>query len=135
MTENTELVYSSNKYIMVMVEIDSNAILVKPMKSRKDEEMIPAYIAIFAQLLREGSTSQKQILDYEVSDNMKHHIRHTCNLEMELVPLGCHWRNAAEVAICNYKTHFLSVLAGVAKEFPPIFWDSWYISTHNDLHQ
>ena len=32
-----------NKYIMVMVEIDSNAILVEPMKSRKDTEMIRAY--------------------------------------------------------------------------------------------
>ena len=31
---------SGNKYIMVMVEIDSNAILVEPMKSRKDAEMI-----------------------------------------------------------------------------------------------
>ena len=31
-----------NKYIMVMVEIDSNAILVEPMKSRTDEEMIRA---------------------------------------------------------------------------------------------
>ncbi len=28
---------------MVMVEIDSNAILVEPMKSRKDAEMIRAY--------------------------------------------------------------------------------------------
>ena len=28
------------KYIMVMVKIDSNAILVEPMNSRKDEEMI-----------------------------------------------------------------------------------------------
>ena len=28
------------KYIMVMVKTDSNAILVEPMKSRKDEEMI-----------------------------------------------------------------------------------------------
>ncbi len=35
-----------NKYIMVMVEIDSNAILVEPMKSRKDEEMIQAYNAL-----------------------------------------------------------------------------------------
>jgi len=35
-----------NKYIMVMVEIDSNAILVEPMKSRKDEEMIRAYNAL-----------------------------------------------------------------------------------------
>jgi hypothetical protein len=32
-----------NKYIMVMVEIDSKAILVEPMKSRKDEEMIGVY--------------------------------------------------------------------------------------------
>jgi hypothetical protein len=30
------------KYIMVMVEIDSNAILVEPIESRKDEEMIQA---------------------------------------------------------------------------------------------
>ncbi len=35
-----------NKYIMVMVEIDSNAILVEPMKSHKDEEMIRAYNAL-----------------------------------------------------------------------------------------
>jgi hypothetical protein len=31
---------SGNKYIMVLVEIDSNAILVEPMKIGKDAEMI-----------------------------------------------------------------------------------------------
>jgi hypothetical protein len=31
---------------MVMAEIDTNAILVEPMKSRKDEEMIRAYNAL-----------------------------------------------------------------------------------------
>ncbi len=31
---------SGNKYIMVLVKINSNAILVEPMKSRKDAEMI-----------------------------------------------------------------------------------------------
>jgi hypothetical protein len=35
-----------NKYIMVVVEIDSNAILVKPMKNRKDAKMIRANNAI-----------------------------------------------------------------------------------------
>ncbi len=35
-----------NKYIVVMTEINSNAILVEPMKSRKDEEMIRAYNAL-----------------------------------------------------------------------------------------
>ncbi len=37
---------SSNKYIMVLVNIDRNAILVEPMKSRKDAEMIRAYNAL-----------------------------------------------------------------------------------------
>jgi len=39
-----------NKYIMVMVEINSNVILVEPMKSRKDEEMIRAYNALLLRL-------------------------------------------------------------------------------------
>ena len=34
---------SGNKYIMIMVDIDSSGILVKPMKSRKDAEMLRAY--------------------------------------------------------------------------------------------
>ena len=42
---------------------------------------------------------------------------------MELVPSGCHRQNVAEVAIRNFKTHFLSVLAGVAKAFPSNLWD------------
>jgi hypothetical protein len=54
---------------------------------------------------------------------MKNHICDTCKLDMELVPPGCHRRNAAEVAICNFKAHFLSVLAGVADDFPPNLWD------------
>jgi hypothetical protein len=35
-----------NKYIMDMVEIDSNAILIEPIKNRKDAEMIWAYKAL-----------------------------------------------------------------------------------------
>ncbi len=35
---------------MVMVEINSNAILIEPMKSRKDEEMIRTYNALLLQL-------------------------------------------------------------------------------------
>ena len=37
---------SGNKYTMVLVEINSNAILVEPMKSHKDAEMIRAYNAL-----------------------------------------------------------------------------------------
>jgi hypothetical protein len=104
---------------MVIVEIDSNAILVEPMKSRKDEEMIGAYDALLLRLKRAGIVPKKHILDNKVSDNMKNHICDTCKFDMELVPLGCHQCNAAKVAICNFKAHFLSVLAGVANDFPP----------------
>jgi len=36
---------------------------------------------------------------------------------MELVPLGCHGLNAAEVAICNFKAHFLSIRVGYPTTF------------------
>jgi hypothetical protein len=54
---------------------------------------------------------------------MKNHIRDMCKINMELVPPGCHQCNAAEVAIRNFKAHYLSVLAGVADDFPPSLWD------------
>jgi hypothetical protein len=40
-----------------------------------------------------------------------------------VVTPSCHCRNAAEVAIHNFKSLFLSVLAGVADDFPPSLWD------------
>lgn len=69
-----------NKYIMVLVEIDSNAILVEPMKSRNDSEMIRAYDAIVQRLLRAGMQPKKHVLDNEISENMKQYIGR----------IGCH---------------------------------------------
>jgi hypothetical protein len=43
------------------------------------------------------------------------------------VPPGCHRHNAAEVAIHNFKAHFLSILAGVADNFPSNIWD-WLLT-------
>jgi hypothetical protein len=88
-----------NKYIMVMVEIDSNAILVEPMTSRKDAEMIRAYDTILQRLRRAGINPKKHVLDNKILENMKAHIRNECKFAIEMVPLGCHRRNAAEVAI------------------------------------
>ena len=52
---------------------------------------------------------------------MKKLIRETWNLE--LVPPHCHRRNVAEVAIKNFKAHFISILAGVDHDFPLHLWD------------
>jgi hypothetical protein len=84
---------SGNKYIMVLVEIDSNAILVEPMKSRKDTEMIQAYNALLLRLKRAGIIPKKHVLDKKVLENMKNHICNTCKINMELVPPGCHRQN------------------------------------------
>ena len=69
---------------------------------------------------------------------MKYHIRDECKVKLELVPPGCHRCNAAEVAIRNFKLHFLRVLAGVADNFPPSLWDRLLPQTEitcNLLHQ
>ena len=41
---------SGYNYIMVMVEIDSNAILVEPMKNRSDAQMQRTYLALLKRL-------------------------------------------------------------------------------------
>jgi hypothetical protein len=43
-----------NKYIMVMVEIDSNVILVAPSKIRKNPELTRAYTSMMLRLKRAG---------------------------------------------------------------------------------
>ena len=45
---------SGNRYIMVMVEVDSNAILVEPMKSRRDSKMQRAYLALLQRVKATG---------------------------------------------------------------------------------
>ena len=112
---------SGNQYLMVLVEIDSNCILVEPMKSKKDDEMQRAYLALLGRLKRAGVKIEKHVLDNEVSNSMKDLIRDTCTLE--LVPPGCHRRNVAEVAIKTFKNHFISILAGVDATFPMNLWD------------
>ncbi|KAL7483260.1 hypothetical protein ACHAW6_008910 [Cyclotella cf. meneghiniana] len=53
---------------------------------------------------------------------MKQTITEKYKMKYELVPPGCHQRNAAKVAIQNFKSHFLSILAGVSDDFPLKLW-------------
>ena len=80
-----------------------------------------AYLALLNRLKSVRVVPKKHVLDNECSDAMKELIRETC--ELELVPPGCHRCNIAVVAIKAFKQHFLSVLAGVAPDFPRSLWD------------
>ena len=106
---------------MVMVETDSNHVLVQPMKNKSDEHMVDAYEALLKRLQRAGIVLQKHFLNNRCSVNLKEIICNTCKLE--LVPPGCHQRNIAEVATETFKQHFLSILAGLPDGFPLSLWD------------
>ena len=93
---------------MVMVEINSNAILIEPMKSCKDAEMIWAYDALLQQLKRAGFQKYSSL-------TMKYPITRKNTS-------ATHNRgNAAVVAKRNLKAHFLSlsILVGVSNTFHP----------------
>ncbi len=64
-----------------MVEIDSNAILIEPMKSCKDKEMIQAYNALLLRLKRTGIVPKKHVLDNEASE--KHEESHMQHVQIQ----------------------------------------------------
>jgi hypothetical protein len=63
-----------------------------------------------------GLAVDLQILDNEASVAYKEAISVKWNAKF-------HHRNRAEHAILTFKSHFLSILAGVDKAFPPYLWD------------
>ena len=60
-----------NTYIILTVDIDSNAILMEPTKNRTDAEITRAYRAMMLRLKRSGIVPQKHILENRVSTAMK----------------------------------------------------------------
>ena len=60
---------------------------------------------------------RKNVLNNKISNNMKQHIKEKYKFELGMVPSGCHQRNAAKAAIQNFKSHFLSILTGMAGRF------------------
>ncbi|EJK62784.1 hypothetical protein THAOC_16590 [Thalassiosira oceanica] len=89
---------AGNNYIMVMCHVDTAAVLAEPMKNRTAKEMIRAYKVLLAR----GDPQDMPAT--------------TC-------PPGSHRANRAEVSIKAFKQHFLSILAGVAADFPKSYWD------------
>ena len=64
-----------------------------------------------------------QILDNEASVEYKRAIKTKWKANYQVVPPNTHRSNAAERAIRTFKAHFLSILAGVAPDFPRNLWE------------
>jgi hypothetical protein len=91
-----------HKYLFVLYDYDSNAILAEPIKSRKQNELLRAYQTLTRHLRKQGLTPKLQRLDNECSEAMKEE-RDTQQIDWQLTPVGIHRRNAAERAIRTFK--------------------------------
>ena len=111
-----------NRYMMVLVEIDSNYIDAEPMKNRSEGEMIRAYQALLERIKSTGVCDPKHhMLDNEASAEFQKVIREQAKLQ--LVPPDTHRRNIAERAIQTFKAHFIAILCGTDTKFPMRLWD------------
>jgi hypothetical protein len=111
-----------NKYILVLYDYDSNAILAHPIKNRSDTETLQAYETLIKILQQRGLTPKLQRLDNEASKALKTYL-HDQQIEFQLVPPHVHRRNAAERAIRTFKNHFIAGLCSTDKLFPMHLWD------------
>jgi hypothetical protein len=101
-----------NQYIMVLTKIDSDAILVEPMKNRTAGKMIRAYQTLIDRLRTASILLKLHIVDNECSQDFKDTIQHLNKMMFQLVPPHNHWRNLAEKAIRTFKDHLLPSYAG-----------------------
>ena len=108
---------------MVAYHFDANAIIYVPFKSRKEKYRMVAYNSIMQRLKDRNMLVNLQILDNEVSKEYKKIIKDQWKIKYQLVPPHIHRRNTAERAITTFKAHFLSILSGVADDFPRRHWD------------
>jgi hypothetical protein len=82
-----------NKYVMVLYDYDSNAILAEPIKSRNQSELVRAYQKLHTYLTERGLTPRLQKLDNECPDALKQFMR-AQDVEFQLVPPYDHRQNA-----------------------------------------
>ena len=114
---------SGNQYVMIAYHVDGNLILQQPFKTKSDAHRLAAYNTIMTRLAAKGLSVDLQLLDNEASAAFKQAITFAWHAKFQLVPPDMHRRNRAERAIRTFKDHFLAILAGVDKAFPPYLWD------------
>jgi hypothetical protein len=111
-----------NKYIMVLYDYDSNAILAQPIKSRTASELLKAFQLMEQELVAKGLKPKLMKLDNEASKLLKNYL-YKQEIAFQLVPPYSHRRNSAERAIRSFKIHLIAGLCSTDKSFPMHLWD------------
>jgi hypothetical protein len=84
-----------NKYIMVLYDYDSNAILAQPIKNRTAPELLKAFKFMEQELVAKGLKPKLMKLDNEASKLLKDYL-YQQYIAFQLVPPYSHRRNSAE---------------------------------------
>jgi hypothetical protein len=111
-----------NKYIMILYDYDSNAILAQPIKDRKAPELLKSFQVMEQELMARGLEPKLMKLDNEASKLLKMYL-HQQAITFQLVPPYSHRRNSAERAIRSFKDHLIAGLCSTDKSFPMHLWD------------
>ena len=111
-----------SKYLMVLYDHDSNAILAEPLTSRNERKLIRATHFLHAYLSNFVLNPQYQMLDNECPGGLKTFLREA-SVKFQLVPPYLHRTNAAERAIQTYKDHLIAGLSSCDPNFPLHLWD------------
>jgi hypothetical protein len=112
---------NGNKYVMIVYDYDSAAILAEPLKKRSERELLRAYSKLHQHLTDRGLHPQLQKLDNECSTALKQFMRYN-QVQYQLVPPYDHRQNAAECAIGVWKDHFVAGLSSLDPTFPMHLW-------------
>jgi hypothetical protein len=112
------------KYVLVLYEYDTNAILMEALHNRTAPKILRAYKKLVKYLHNRGFRPKIHWLDNEASDELKQ-FNNSNQLEFQLVPPHMHRRNAAERAIQTWKNHFVAELYSTDTRFP----------MHDSLHK
>ena len=110
------------RYLFIMYDYDSNAILVHTLKTKQAHEIKHAWLTLTNRLMQTGHVIKHYVLDNECSFDLKRAIKKQ-GMTFQLVPPHNHRQNAAERAIKTFKAHFLSTLATADPQFPIAEWD------------
>jgi len=109
------------KYIIVLFDNATNAILETLMKSRSQEEIVRAQVFLHDLLTKRGFKPQTQILDKKCPNKLKEFFAKR-KVHFQLVPPHLHCTNAEERAIATFKDHLVAGLASMDPAFPLHLW-------------
>ena len=113
---------SGNNYIMMLCDVDSNAMLMEPLRNRKGPTLVEAHKKLHARLTKAGLRPRHIMLDNECSNALKQFLNAE-DVAYQLTPAGMHRRNIAERAIRTGKNHLIAGLCTVHSDFPVCLWD------------